>query len=88
MCFMRSHELALAEQANTWKFLELWVDPVLFPPKILMLVGDQDGTCRIFSPGANYKLVVAHSNYEAARDWLLEDEYERVQGQLLVEDVL
>lgn len=85
---MLSHEPALAEQAKTWKFLELWVDPVLFPPKILMLVGDQDGSCRIFSPGADYKLVVAHSDYEAAREWLLEDEYERIQGQLLAEEVL
>ncbi len=84
---MLSHELVLAEQTKTWKFLELWIDPVLFPPKILMLIGDQDGTCRIFSPGADYKMVVTHSNYEAAREWLLEDEYERVQGQLLVEEV-
>jgi hypothetical protein len=53
-----------------------------------MLVGDQDGTCQIFSPGANYKLVITHSNYEAAREWLLEDEYKRVQGQLLAEEVL
>ena len=45
---MQSRALALAEQAKTWKFLALWVDPVLFPPQILMLVGDQDGTCRIF----------------------------------------
>jgi len=85
---MLSHELALAEQTKTWKFLELWVDPVLFPPKILMLISDQGGSCHIFSPGADYKLVVTHPNYEAAREWLLEDEYERVQGQLLAEDVL
>jgi|GEM_PF-2526021 len=31
----------------TWKFLELWVDPVLFPPKILMLVSDENGACQI-----------------------------------------
>ena len=37
---MLSHAPALAEQAKTWKMLELWVDPVLFPPKILMLVSD------------------------------------------------
>jgi hypothetical protein len=84
---MLSHEPALAEQAKTWQFLELWVDPVLFPPKILMLVGDRDGSCRIFNPGLNYKLVVILPSYEAARDWLLEDEYERVQGQLLSDDV-
>jgi hypothetical protein len=85
---MQSHVPALVEQAKTWKFLELWVDPVLFPPKILMLVGEQDGTCRIFNPASDYKLVVAHSNYQSAQEWLLEDEYERVNGQLLAEEVL
>jgi hypothetical protein len=85
---MLCHEPVLVEQAETWKFLELWVDPVLFPPKVLMLIGDRDGTCRIFNPGADYKLVVSHSSYEAAKEWLLEDEYERVQGQLLAEEVL
>jgi hypothetical protein len=64
-----SHAPALPEQAKTWKFIEFWVDPVLFPPKILMLVGHQDGTCRIFNPASDYKLVVTHSNYEAAQAW-------------------
>lgn len=85
---MQFHAPALAEQAKTWKFLELWVDPVLFPPKILMLVGEQNGTCRIFNPASNYKLVVTHSNYQTAQEWLLEDEYERVEGQLLAEEIL
>jgi hypothetical protein len=53
---------------KTWKFLELWVDPVLFPPKVLMLVGDADGSCRIFNPAADYTLVVAHPEYESAQD--------------------
>jgi hypothetical protein len=85
---MLPHVPALAELAKTWKFLELWVDPVLFPPKILMMVCDQDGTCRIFNPTFNYKLVITHSNYQAAQEWLLEDEYERVEGQLLAEEVM
>jgi hypothetical protein len=51
-----------------------------------MLVGDQDGTCRIFNPASDYKLVVTHPSYEAAQEWLLEDEYERVKGQLLAEE--
>ena len=84
---MLSHAPALAEQAKTWEFLELWVDPVLFPPKILMLVGDRDGSCRIFNPTSGYKLVVAHPSYQAAQEWLLEDEYERIKGQLLAEEV-
>ena len=85
---MLSHEPTLAEQAKNWKFLELWVDPVLFPPKILVVVGDQDGTCRIFNPGFNYRLVVTHPNYQAAQEWILEDEYERDKGQLLAEEVI
>ncbi|WP_035987177.1 hypothetical protein [Leptolyngbya sp. KIOST-1] len=85
---MLFQEPGLAEQAKTWQFLELWVDLVLFPPKVLMLIGDRDGTCRIFNPGADYKLIVSHSSYEAAKEWLLEDEYERVQGQLLAEEGL
>jgi hypothetical protein len=84
---MLSHEPALAKQAETWKFLELWIDPVLFPPKVLMLIGDWDGSCQIFNPASNYKLVVSHSNYQEAQEWLLEDEYERVQGKLLSEEV-
>jgi hypothetical protein len=58
---MISHVPALAEQAKTWTFLELWVDPILFPPKVLMLVGDRDGTCRIFNPAFDYKLRVQNS---------------------------
>jgi hypothetical protein len=85
---MLSPAPVLAEQAETWKFLELWVDPVLFPPKILMLVSDREGTCQIFNPASDYKLVVRHPNYQAAQDWLLEDEYERIQGQLMADDIL
>jgi len=53
-----------------------------------MLVGDQNGSCRIFNPASGYQLVVSHSNYQAAQDWLLEDEYERVNGQLFAEEVI
>ncbi|CAN1210769.1 DUF3885 domain-containing protein [Tumidithrix helvetica PCC 7403] len=85
---MQSHAPALAKQANTWKFLELWVDPVIFPPKILMLVADRDGSCHIFNPASNYKLIVSHPNYQTAQEWLLEDEYERVKGQLLADEIM
>jgi hypothetical protein len=85
---MLSPEPALAEQAKTWQFLELWVDPILFPPKVLMVMGDEDDSCRILNPAADYRLVVAHPTYQSAQAWLLEDEYERIQGQLLAEDVI
>ncbi len=35
---MQSHATVLDEQAELWQFIEIWVDPILFPPKILMLV--------------------------------------------------
>jgi hypothetical protein len=85
---MLSSESIFAELAKTWHFLELWVDPLLFPPKVSMVIGNEDGSCRIFNPAADYKLVVAHSTYQSAQDWLLEDEYERIQGQLLAEDAI
>jgi hypothetical protein len=85
---MQSLVPALEKQAKTWKFIELWVDPIPFPPKILMLVGDHDGRCNIFNPASDYKLVVSHSNYQAAQEWFLEDEYERVKGKLLAEEIM
>ena len=85
---MLSQEQVLAERAKTWQFLELWVDPALFPPRVLMLIGDRDGSCRIFKPDVDYQLVVTHSDYEAAKAWLLEDEYERIESQLLAEELL
>lgn len=85
---MQSHVPALTEQAKTWKFLELWGDLVLSPPKTLMLVGNQDGTCHIFNPASDYKLVVTRPNYQNAPEWLFEDEYGRVEGQLLAEEIV
>jgi hypothetical protein len=35
-----------------------------------------------------YKLVVTYSYYQAAQEWLLEDEPERIKGQLWAEEVL
>jgi hypothetical protein len=43
---------------------------------------------RLLRKEADYKLVVAHPNYQAAQDWLLEDEYERVKGKLLAEEII
>jgi hypothetical protein len=53
-----------------------------------MLVGDHDGRCNVFNPASDYKLVVSHSNYQTAQEWFLEDEYERVKGKLLAEEIM
>jgi hypothetical protein len=84
---MLSHAQVLADKANNWQFVELWVDPIVFPRKILMLVCDQQGACGIYKPASNYKLMFSSPTYEDAQLWLLEDEYERVDGRLLAEEV-
>jgi hypothetical protein len=38
----------LTEQINDWEFIELWVDAIVFLPRILMLVGEQNSKCCIY----------------------------------------
>ena len=38
---MLSHAQDLAAQINDWEFIELWVDPIIFPPRIIMLVSNK-----------------------------------------------
>ncbi|MEG4329059.1 hypothetical protein [Microcoleus sp. herbarium5] len=52
---MLSHTPDLAEQVNDWEFIELWGDPIVFPPRILMLVSAKKGGFCIYEPSANYK---------------------------------
>ena len=73
--------------ANNWQFTEIWVDPTSVPPYVLMLLGDDKNNFCIFDPTEDYKIVFACYSYEEARFWLLEDEYERVEGRLNVEQV-
>lgn len=73
--------------ANSWQFTELWVDPTAGPPYVLIMVGDSDGNCCVYDPNQSYKIVFSSYSYEQAKLWLLEDEYERVEGRMLVEQV-
>ncbi|HBE59868.1 MAG TPA: hypothetical protein DEG17_01870 [Cyanobacteria bacterium UBA11149] len=68
---------------NNWNFLEVWVDPMQSPPYLLLLLGDKSGSCHIFDPAEQYKLVTSCETYERAQLWLLEDEYEPLEGRLL-----
>ncbi len=67
---------------NNWNFLEVWVDPMQSPPYLLMLLGDKSGHCQIFDPAKQYKLVKGCESYAQAQLWLLEDEYEPLEGRL------
>ncbi len=74
--------------ANNWQFTELWIDPTAIPPYVLILLGDSEGNCCIYDPTESYKIAFASSSYEEAKLWLLEDEYERIEGRLRVEEVV
>ncbi|MBW4635496.1 MAG: hypothetical protein KME30_27490 [Iphinoe sp. HA4291-MV1] len=70
---------------DNWQFTEVWVDPTASPPYVLILLSDSSGKSCIYDPNQNYQLVFSSDTYEEAKFWLLEDEYERVQGRLLAE---
>lgn len=85
---MLSPAQSLGAQINDWEFIELWVDPIVFPPRILMLVGGKNSKCGIYEPSLNYKLLFLSSSYDEAHSWLLEDEYEQVDGRLLASEII
>lgn len=67
---------------SSWNFLEVWVDPMQSPPYLLLLLGDKSGICHIFDPSEQYKLITSCKSYDQAQLWLLEDEYEPLEGRL------
>jgi hypothetical protein len=68
-----------------WSCLEVWVDPSI--PYCLLLLSDQAGHWYVQDPAEQYKVIFASPEYEEARLWLLEDEYEFVEGRLAYDDV-
>lgn len=65
-----------------WQFAEVWIEPMLSPPYLLLLLGDESGRCHVFDPVKNYEVVFASATYDEAQLWLLEDEYEPIEGRL------
>ena len=70
-----------------WDFVEVWIDPMQSPPYILILLGDSSGSCRLYDPAENYKVIFAAATYDEAQIWLLEDEYEPIEGRLLASEL-
>ncbi|WP_162655951.1 hypothetical protein [Tuwongella immobilis] len=68
--------------ANDW--YELWSNETLDPPYILIVVSKEgeDGAINIYDPREAMRLVYAAATYQAAKDWLWEDEYTRVDGRM------
>jgi hypothetical protein len=82
---MSSH--ALDPVQNDWSFAEVWVDPMLSPPYILLLLCDLSGICRVYDPAQGYKVVFTSASYDEAQNWLLEDEYEPMEGRLAASEL-
>ncbi|MCC5606294.1 hypothetical protein LC612_05695 [Nostoc sp. CHAB 5834] len=68
---------------NNWEFTEVWIDPMLSPPYILLLLCDSEDNCQVYDPAQGYKIVFSSNDYNAAKLWLLEDEYQPIEGRLL-----
>jgi hypothetical protein len=49
------HPPELDPVKSEWNFVEVWIDPMLFPPCILLLQGDPAGSYRVHDPAENYK---------------------------------
>ena len=79
---------ALDPVKDNWNFLEVWIDPMQSPPYLLMVMGDRMGVYRVCDPVENYKVVLTSQSYEEAQLWLLEDEFEPINGRLSLSEVL
>jgi hypothetical protein len=72
---------------NEWDFAEFWLDPTASPLYALLLLAKESGPCRVLDPAKGYRQVFSGASYREAKLWLLEDEYERVQGRLQLSKV-
>lgn len=80
--------LKQAQVDNNWQFTEVWIDPMLTPPYLLLLLVDNEGKCHIYDPAKNYQVIFSSNDYETAKLWLLEDEYEPIEGRLSLDELL
>ena len=71
--------------ADEGDFVEIWLDPLQNPPYVLLLRGDSRRNYEILDPAQNYAVIFACCDYEEAKNWLLEDEYEPVAGRLMLQ---
>ena len=73
---------------DNWEFTEVWIDPALSPPYILLLLGAPNGRSRVYDPAEGYRVIFESHNYDEAQFWLLEDEYEPLEGRLEASELI
>lgn len=68
-----------------WSWFEIWVDDGLTPPYVLLVMStDTPGaTVQILDPQDIHRVVFESDDYETAKLWLLEDEYERMGDRVI-----
>ena len=49
---------------NNWNFAEVWIDPLLSPPYILLLLAQSSGNCRVYDPSEGYQVVLTFEPVE------------------------
>jgi len=65
---------------------EIWVDEGLDVPYLLIVRPEQNGECVVvIDPKEGGQVVHRSKDYEGARLWLLEDEYQLVEGRMMPE---
>ncbi|WP_242040387.1 hypothetical protein [Anabaena subtropica] len=52
---------------NNWEFTEVWIDPMLSPPYLLLLLCDNKKNCQIYDPKQGDKVVFSSNNYGSPR---------------------
>ncbi|MEL7358783.1 MAG: hypothetical protein AAFN40_19765 [Cyanobacteria bacterium J06560_6] len=84
---MKTHILQTDSVENNWSFLEVWVDSTQSSPYVLLLLGAKNGNCRILDPKEGYSSIKSCKNYNEAQLWLLEDEYEPLEGRFASNEI-
>ncbi len=72
---------------NNWEFAEVWIDAMLSPPYVLLLLVDREEKCCVYDPAEGYKVIFTCLSYQEAQLWLLEDEYEPIEGRICASEV-
>jgi hypothetical protein len=72
--------LIFNDEATLLRFAQAIIEATTQGP--LMLMADQTGRCHIFDPAEGYQLVKSCDRYDDAQLWLLEDEFEPLEGRL------